>query len=110
VTGCQTCALPIYLYVSYANRAFAVTTQFRYIGAARISESSVGPDDPRWCAGCLGTVSINALPSWTTVNLTTSYDFTRSRFAPDRFDHLQLSLTLDNLLAKQPNSYSAGSA
>ena len=97
-------------YVSYANRAFSVTTQFRYIGAARISESSVGPDDPRWCAGCLGTVSINALPSWTTVNLTTSYDFTRSRFAPERFENLQLSLTIDNLLDKQPDFYSAGSA
>src|SRR5690606_9814159 len=95
-------------YTSYSKNAFTITGQARYTGKGTQGLDSTGPGDPGYVPNAYGTWYQNHLPSWTTFNLTTSYNFARSRFAPERFENLQLSLTIDNLFDKQPDFYSCG--
>src|SRR5690606_28643586 len=94
------------VYASYAKQAFTITGQARYTGSGRQQFGALGQGDPGWAPNVYGTWYQLDLPSWTTFNLTTSYNFARSRFAPERFENLQLSLTVDNLFDKQPDFYS----
>lgn len=93
-------------YVSYSRQAFSLTTQARYTGKGVQSLSVAqqqllqGGSQPN----TYGSWYDMFLPSWTTWNLTASYNFARSRIAPERFENLQLSLTIDNLFDKQPDS------
>lgn len=96
------------LYATYSRNAFSITGQARYTGAGVVSLTDIGPEDPRWAPELFNTRSINKLPSWTVWSLTTNYNFAASRFAPDRWENLQLSLTIDNVFDKQPGFWSGG--
>jgi outer membrane receptor protein involved in Fe transport len=84
--------------------------QARYTGKGWQSFQGLDPGDPGFQWNQYNTVMEQELPSWTTYNLTTSYNFARSRFALEKFENLQLSLTVDNLFDKQPDFYSSTSA
>src|SRR5690606_7056493 len=94
------------VYASYSKQAFTITGQARYTGEGWQSLNAIGTEDRRWAPNTYNTWYAQKLPAWTTFNLTTSYNFARSRFAPERFENLQLSLTVDNLFDKQPDFYS----
>jgi outer membrane receptor protein involved in Fe transport len=94
------------VYASYSKQAFSITGQARYTGKGLQSLGGFDIDDPGFQWNMYNTTYRQSLPSWTTFNLTTSYNFARSRFAPERFENLQLSLTIDNLFDKQPDFYS----
>src|SRR5690606_11236529 len=93
-------------YVSYSRGPLSVTTQARYTGKGVVNLDRLREQSETGGAPALNTYGSwydVFLPSWTTWNLTTSYNFARSRFAPERFENLQLSLTIDNLFDKQPD-------
>ncbi len=96
------------LFGTYRRNALSVTAQARFIGKAQGSVFWVGPDDPRWAPDSHFTISRNLMPSWTTWNTTISYNFNQSRFAPERFSDLNLSLRIDNVFDKQPDFWSGG--
>src|SRR5690606_20010239 len=94
------------MYASYSKQAFTITGQARYTGKGVQQLNGIDPGDPTFQYDMLNSWYGLDLPSWTPFNLTTSYNFARSRFAPERFENLQLSLTIDNLFDKQPDFYS----
>ncbi len=96
------------LFGTYRRNALSVTAQARFIGKAQGSVFWVGPDDPRWEPDSHFTISQNQMPSWTTWNTTINYNIGQSRFAPERFTDLSLSLRIDNVFDKQPNFWSGG--
>jgi outer membrane receptor protein involved in Fe transport len=97
------------VYASYAKQAFTITGQARSIGKGLQSLGGLGVGDPGFEWNMYNTTYQQHLPAWTTFNLTTGYNFARSRFAPERFENLQLTLTVDNLFDKQPDFYSCTS-
>ncbi len=96
------------LFGTYRRSAFSVTAQARFIGRAQGSVFWVGPEDPRWAPDSHFTISRNKMPSWTTWNTTLGYNIGQSRFGPERFNDLNLSLRIDNVFDKQPNFWSGG--
>jgi hypothetical protein len=106
-------------FLTYSKNAFTTTSQVRYIGTGALTKQTLwlGPGDcGSWYTGggsvqnfqCFDPtrsqmVTNNHLPSWTTLNLTFEYDFSRSRFEFDRFNQLSIYLDIDNVADKIPD-------
>jgi hypothetical protein len=108
-------------FVTYNKNAFSTTGQIRYVGSGDLTKQAVwlGPGEcGTWYSGfpvattpnyqCFDPtrsqmITSNKLPSWTTVNLTFEYDFSRSRFNFDRFNTLSIYLDIDNVTDKLPD-------
>ncbi len=96
------------LFGTYRKGPLSFTAQARFVGEAQGSTNWVGPDDPRFQPESHWTVSQNRMPAWTTWNTSVGYNFGQSRFAPQRFSELNVSLNIDNVFDKQPNFWSGG--
>ncbi len=92
------------LVVTYLRGPLALTTQARYIGSGDLDLQSpkFGPDHPLFDVNQTNSVTSNDLPSFTTWNLSGSYDFNFGDLKK-----LQAFLTIDNLFDKEP-PFSAG--
>jgi outer membrane receptor protein involved in Fe transport len=53
------------------------------------------------------TVTDSTLPSWATLNLNFSYDFSRSRLSFDRFRSLELYMNIENVGDRIPDFFSS---
>jgi outer membrane receptor protein involved in Fe transport len=107
-------------FVTYAKNAFSLTGQIRYIGTGRLNNQQqwVGPGETgfnptgiyQYAPGLRGTITRGDLPSWTTLNVNLSYDFSASRFSFDRFEQLQTYLNITNIGNRTPDFFSGTSA
>ena len=104
------------MFVTYAKNAFTFTGQIRYIGTGRLNNQQqwIGPGEQgfnvngryNYAPGLRGTITDSTTPSWTTLNLNFSYDFSSSRFSFDNFEELQAYITIDNAANKTPDFFS----
>jgi hypothetical protein len=107
-------------FLTYAKNAFSLTGQVRYIGTGRLNnqqqwvgpgESGFNPSGPyNYQPGLRGTITRGDLPSWTTLNVNLSYDFSASRFSFDRFEQLQTYINIENIGNRTPDFFSGTSA
>jgi outer membrane receptor protein involved in Fe transport len=115
------------LFLTYNKNAFTTTGQIRYVGTGDLTNQTlwVAPGDCQtWYPGYsiftpnnLNTatqcydpargqmVTDNDLPSWTTLNLTFEYDFSRSAASMERFESLSVYFDIDNVADKVPEQF-----
>jgi hypothetical protein len=108
------------MFMTYSKNAFSVTGQVRYIGTGRLNNQQqwVGPGEAgfnptgtyQYAPGLRGTITRGDLPSWTTLNVNLTYDFSRSRFAFDRFEELETYINIENIGDRTPDFFSGTSA
>ena len=110
------------MFLTYAKNAFTVTGQVRYIGTGKlyIQEGWIAPGEISYpttsnsniayASNIDRTVERSTLPSWTTLNLNFQYNFSRSRFAFDRFEDLSAYINIDNVGDRVPGFFSGSGA
>lgn len=107
------------MFFTYQKNAFSLTGQVRYVGTGKlyvqegwISEGEVGYPNEDGTGGTpyawdrSNTVSDSTLPSWTTLNLNFSYDFSSSRLPLNRFQSLSVYLNIENVGDRVPDFFS----
>jgi hypothetical protein len=116
------------MFLTYSKNAFSLTGQLRYIGTGRLNNQQqwIGPGEVgfttvgtgaaatqvpySYAPGLRGTITDGTLPSWATLNVNFSYDFSASRFSFDRFEQLQTYFNIENIGDRIPDFFSGTSA
>ena len=114
------------MFMTYGKNAFSLTGQIRYIGTGRLNTQQpwIGPGESAtsvvttlgptfgqqftfsYDPNLRSTITTNDLPSWATLNVNLSYDFSRSRFSFDRFEELQAYFNIENIGDRVPDFFS----
>jgi outer membrane receptor protein involved in Fe transport len=92
------------LVVTYANGPFMLTAQGRFIsdGILDLQTPKRGPGDPGYAPNQTTSVNDNTVPSYFTMNLSSSYDFSFGAL-----EKMQVFATLNNVFDREP-PFSAG--
>ena len=118
------------MFMTYAKNAFSLTGQLRYVGTGRLNTQQpwIGPGETNtsivttlgptfgqqftygYDTNLRSTITSNDLPSWATLNVNLSYDFSASRFSFDRFEQLQTYFNIENIGNRIPDFFSGTGA